>query len=307
MSSWKTRLAAVFGFCSIEESLSLDVSRNADKSVELAALKHKVAKENYYNDSKVEAANQKLTKRQEEYQQTFKPLLSDIDSLLSAEISYETISNSLESDAHLAELLLSNEANHYGYVGKKLISISLHYELLRRKILNGMPFDKELERMLKDAERPDLVLAAGPMQPFAERGVPSHTAARVEGFLLSQKIEEATKSVPLPQRKQWIDLFRFRTTLSPSDLASKRSEARKKASDFMNYIKEKDYLSALSLADEARVTLEKNDDPMLEDYRIAETAFREMVDPILATNMFLLYSNAVLTCSRFANVEKVIS
>lgn len=306
MSVWSARLAAILGLSTTDEGLSAESARNADGRARLAELRHNTLQEKGRFENAIEKELARVKSKQEEYHQAFKPLLSEFDDLASAAHSYEMISRLMENESFTAEHVQKKEAIHYGYVGKKLISISVNFEALKGKMNAGLPFVAELEATLEDSENEDLRKIATPLLPFAGDGVPSDAAARAEAFILSQTIEEAGKSIEQKPLKSWLDFLRFRSSLSPASLAENRLEARRHARDFMQSVKDKEYILALELVEKSKTILEKQHDPLLGEFRHNEEAFIRVVNPILAANMFVDYATANLTCNRFANVEKVV-
>lgn len=307
MSTLRSRLAAALGLSTTEDSLSAEIARNADGRARLAELEHTVMEEKYNNEKKIAQAEAAVKAKQERYDAQLKPSLEEFDSLCTAEHAYESIVRLIESEVFVTETLAKREADHYGYIAKKLISVSLHFEALRHKILAGLPFEKELEATLKDAERDDLNLVGAPLRAFATEGTPSDAAARAEAFILSQTIEQTGMAAEQKPLKGWLDFLRFRASLSPANMAENRILARRNAKDFMRYVKEKDYIQALSLVEKSKKLLEKQQDPLIEEFKANESAFRRVVDPILAANSFLMYGDAMLACTRYANVEQIIS
>lgn len=307
MSSLKSRLAAALGLSTTEEALSAEIARNADGLARLAELEHTAIEEKYNNEKKIDQIEAVVKTKQDRYDAELKPSLEEFDSLCTSEHAYESVVRLIESEVFVAETLAKREADHYGYIAKKLISVSLHFEALRHKIISGQPFEKELETTLKDAEREDLNLVGAPLRAFAAQGTPSDAAARAEAFILSQTIEQTGMAAEQKPLKGWLDFFRFRASLSPANMAENHILARRNAKEFMRFVKEKDYLQALTLVEKSKQLLEKQQDPLMEEFKTNEEAFRRVVDPILAANSFLIYGDAMLACTRYANVEQIIS
>lgn len=307
-STLLSRLSAILGFTTIEEGVSEEIIRNMKGRAQLAELECTVQEEKRANQQKIDAEAKIVENKQKGYAEELKPLLTEFDSLSMAEHFYDTSVHSMENEAYLADALLKKEGEHYGYLGKKLASVSLHLEFLRQEIESGRPFQEALQGLLKDAEDEDLRVVAGPLQRFAPTGKPSDLNVRHAAFSLSQVISKAgsATSVEEPVNK-WVNIFRFRTTVSPSKEEANCVQARKDARELMEHIRHREYAKGLEVVQRAKKELEARRDPVLEEFKDMEAKFRQQVDPIVAADVFLMYSSSWLTCTRFASVEKVIS
>eukprot|EP00796_Vickermania_ingenoplastis_P004417 gene4417-3216_t len=307
MSTLTSRIAAMLGLASKDEALSVEVARNAAARAHLAEQRHHALEEKLINQQKIEQEEQRVKMSQNAYQQQAAPLIAEFDSLAPAGHSYESFVRWMGSHAHMAQMIADREGDHYGFIGKKLISVSLHFKALKEKVISGEPFQKELEATLEDAERDDLRVVATSLREFASSGVPTDIAARAEAFILSQSMEGTFKTEEQQPLHKWLDFLRFRTSLSPTDLEENRLQAHRNAKAFMEYTKEKEYIRALEVVEKHRKLLGNQQDPMMREFNDHEKAFRTVVDPIIATKMFLMYGDAAITCRRFANVEQLLS
>lgn len=307
-STFFSGLSAILGFTTIEEGVSEELIRNAQGRAQLAELERVVQVEQRENKEKIDAATKLVKSKQEGYAAEVRPFLNEFDSLFPAEHFYERSAQTVENGVHFVDNLLQQEGRRYGYVGKKLASVSLHVEHLKQEIWSGKPFHEALEGLLEDAEDEDLRIMARPLRTFDTKGTPSDLHVREAAFTLSQIIAKAGAATSTEKSyNRWLDVFRFHTTLSPSKEEENRLEARKHANEFMRYVRSNQYAKGLEVVQRVRKLIEERCDPVLKDFTEMDAIFRQQVEPIVASKMFLMYTSSWLDCARYACVEKVIS
>lgn len=307
-SSFLTKLSAIVGLTTIEEGLSEERIRNSQGKAQLAQLEVSLQEEATQNTRIIEAQEKLVEAKQAAYTAEVEPLLSQFDELSAAEHFYDTSSRIVENEMYLTDMILNKEVENYGYLGKKLASLSLHFEYLRQEITSGKPFHLALQGLLKDAEDKDLEVMAGPLQNFAMRGTPSDFNVRHAAFMLSQTMTKAGSSISEEKNmNKWLAMLRFHTTLSPAKEEANYAQARKDAKRLMGYVRNKEYGKSLEIVENGRKQLEERNDPVLAEFNDMEAAYRREVIPVMTADLFLTYGSCWLNCRRFANVEKVIS
>lgn len=306
MSSFTSRLAAAFGLLSIDDVLSPERLQVAQLELTLSEKKQHAFEARVKNEQAIAASEESVKSLQKEFHDTLQPLHERTDALIPGEISYDHSVHLLESEARTMEAVLQRDHEQYGFIGKKLVSLGLNFESLKRKLLSGEPFEKELKATLEDTHSDVWKSVAAPLQRFASEGIPSHALARAEAFLIFQLLEEAGRK---PQRKhtRWLDFFRLSVPESDTSGDERRAKAHQLAEDIMQSVKEKEYAAALESVHESKFFLQKWNESLLDRFAVNEASFRKTVVPLMASRSFLMYGSAALTCGRFANVEMIIS
>lgn len=307
-SSFLAKLSAIVGFTTIDEGLSEEKIRNSQGKAQLAELEISLQNEAIQNSKAIEAKEKLVEAKQAGYTAEVEPLLTEFDALSAAEHFYDTSSRIVENEMFLTDMILNKEVENYGYLGKKLASLSLHLEYLRQEITSGRPFHLALQGLLQDAEDADLEVMARPLQEFAAKGTPSDLNVRYAAFVLSQTMAKAGSSISEEKNvNKWLAMLRFHTTLSPAKEETNYAQARKDAKELMRHVRNKEYGKSLEIVTNGRKMLEERNDPVLAEFYDMEAAYRREVVPVMAANLFLTYGNCWLNCRRFASVEKVIS
>lgn len=206
----------------------------------------------------------------------------------------------------MMEHLRERELEEYGYIGKKLASVSLHFEALRNRMHSGRDFSNELSAALEDAESDDVRLVAAPLQPFAKQGIPRLSDIQVTAFNLACAMEQMGKATVRAPTRNWLDWFRVETWHSPADLERYRNRAQQAARTFSQHITSGQFAEAIAMAEDVVHGAHEQHDAAAEELDAALMMFRHTVVPTLAANIFLSYASASLNASRFACVESLL-
>ncbi|ESL09999.1 hypothetical protein TRSC58_02273 [Trypanosoma rangeli SC58] len=293
-------------FFTPDEAFSRERVRNEIARGNLSTARLQCRSEEEAHAAEVKRLDDELREKRESFAAAAKPLLEEFDDVSLAQHYYQEVSNIVASHLHVVTQLAENEFNEFGYISKKLISVGLNLEALKCRMTSGAPFQKELDTALKDTESSDLAIVATPLHQV--RCIPPAARVRATAFELARAIEEAGKGARLQEPvRGWLDLFKFRTSFSPTMLEARQVEARRAAKQFLGYIEGGEHHKALSVAEDVYVKASCEvgaaNAALLEQ---AFGAFRDTVLPMIASDVFLRYARASLDASRFACVEKML-
>ncbi|RHW72957.1 hypothetical protein DPX39_040008700 [Trypanosoma brucei equiperdum] len=291
-------------FTPSERLLSREMVRNEIARTKLSAarLQHEAEKE--FMEKEMQKIDNEMRAKEESYAAQAKPLLDDFNDISLAQHYYQEVGTTLASQVHLVSQRVERELEEFGYTSKKLISVGLNYEALKRKMKAGLPFNEELSAVLKDAESEDVNLVAAPLKYI--NSIPSPAVVRVTAFNLGRAIVEAGKAPAAEPVRGILDFFKFRTSLSPTMLVSRQLRALKSEAEFLRFVERGEYHRALSLAEDVYAGLKREgvkDAAVLDE---AFGAFRRTVLPTVAGDMLLRYCAASLCAARFACVENML-
>ncbi|KPI88242.1 hypothetical protein ABL78_2666 [Leptomonas seymouri] len=306
MTSLKNRLAAMLFFSDPDEALTAEKARNAEaraKATEIR-LQHSQAERDFKD--KVEQMNDQIKRQRERYTRQAAPMLKEFDDIAISQHYYQEVASSVSAQENFVDQMVQREAQQFGYMSKKLISVGLNFEALRQKMRSGAPFAQELRAALDDAESEDLNVMSVPLQHFSERGVPKPTLVRAAAFDLARSIEETGKAPVQQPVRSWIDLLKFRTAFSPSTVDQNEVRARRTATQFTRYVENNQFADALSLAEDAAKWTRSEKDASLEHFYSAYQRFRQAAVPAITAEIFLAYASASLNASRYACVEHTL-
>ncbi|KAF8277009.1 hypothetical protein TcBrA4_0125630 [Trypanosoma cruzi] len=293
-------------FFTPEEVFSREHVRNEIAREKLSRAKLQRKSEEEAHMAEMERLDNELRGKRELFADAAKPLLEEFDDVSLAQHYYQEISNIVTSHLHIVSQLADREFSEFGYVSKKLISVSLNLAALKCCMMGGVPFERELNTLLKDADSSDLSIVATPLCHV--QSIPPAANVRATAFDLARAIEEVGKDGPTREPvRGWLDLFKFRTSFSPTMLETRQIEARRAAKQFLSHIERGEHDKALFLAEDAYVKVGHEvsaaNAVLLES---AFGAFRDTVLPVIASDVFLRYARASLDASRFACVEKML-
>ncbi|KAG8349108.1 hypothetical protein TRVL_00060 [Trypanosoma vivax] len=292
-------------FMPAEKALSEEMVRNESARLQLssARLQRKMEETNF--NSEVKKMDESLRVKQENFATSAKPMLDEFNSVSLAQHYYQEVLNTVASQSHLVSQIAEREFGQYGYISKKLVSFSLHFEVLKRRMTAGEPFNRELSRVLHDADSEDLNLVAAPLKQVDT--IPSQAAARATAFDLAQAIMESGKAPAQEPVRGWLDLLKFRTSRNPVTLQQREASARRAAEALISYVKQGELHQALRHAEAVYGEMQHLGlaNSLLLDNALV--AFKEAVLPNIAADMLLRYSRASLNACRYACVEKMLS
>ncbi|CBZ30525.1 conserved hypothetical protein [Leishmania mexicana MHOM/GT/2001/U1103] len=306
MTSWKDRIAAVLFFSDPEEALTAEKMRNAEamaKATE-ARLQHNLD-EREVQEKMLQLEN-RIKSQRERYARQAAPMLKEFDDIAISQHYYQEVGNSVSAQETFVDQMAQRETQQFGYISKKLISVSLNFEALRQQMRSGQPFARELKATLDDAESEDLNVMSEPLRAFADRGVPKPTLVRAAAFDLARSIEETGKAPMQQPVLGWLDLLKFRTAFSPSTVDQNEVRARRAAAQFTRFIEQKQYASALALAEEVDTWTRNEHDASVEYFNNSYRSFRQATLPVITAEIFLAYAAASLNASRAACVEHML-
>ncbi|ORC93820.1 uncharacterized protein TM35_000016970 [Trypanosoma theileri] len=293
-------------FLTPEEALSRERVRNEIAREKLSGARLQRAGEEEHYEAEVKHLNDELQAKRDSFAAVARPLLTEYDDVFLAQHYYQEVSNILEGHVRVMSQLADRELEGYGYVGKRLVGAGLHLEALRVRLARGEPFRRELSAALRGASSPDLAVVAAPLMAVGDRGVPPPAALRATGFDLARAVEAAGSGPARGPPRGWLDLLKFRTSLSPTMLEMRQAQARRAAAHFLAHVEKGEYRQALDVAETIHAEAMREGVPNAELLDSAFTAFRNTVLPALAADMFLRYSRASLDSARYACVEKML-
>lgn len=306
MTSWKDQIAAVLFFRDPEEALTAQKMRNAEAMAKATEVRLQYHQDEREVKEKMLQLENRVKAQRERYARQAAPMLKEFDDIAISQHYYQEVGNSVSAQETFVDHMAQRETQQFGYISKKLISVSLNFEALRQQIRSGQPFARELKAALDDAESEDLNVMSEPLRAFADRGVPEPTLVRAAAFDLARSIEETGKA-PLQQPVLgWLDLLKFRTAFSPSTVDQNEVRARRAAAQFTRYIEQKQYASALALAEEVDTWTRNEHDAAVEYFNNSYRSFRQATLPVITSEIFLAYAAASLNASRVACVEHML-
>ncbi|CAJ1023744.1 hypothetical protein Q4I30_003407 [Leishmania utingensis] len=306
MTSLKDRIAAVLFFGNPEEALTAEKVRNAEAMTKATEVRLEHNQDEKEFKEKVLQLDKRIKAQRERYARQAAPLLKEFDDIAISQHYYQEVGNSVTAQEAFVGQMAQRETQQFGYVSKKLISVSLNLEALRQQMLSGQPFMRELKAALDDAESEDLNVISEPLRAFADRGIPKPTLVRAAAFDLARSIEETGKS-PVPQPVLgWLDLFKFRSAFSPSTVGQNEVRARRTAALFTRYVEQNQYASALALAEEVDTWTRNERDSSVEYFNNSYKSFRQATLPTITAEIFFAYTTAFLNASRIACVEQML-
>lgn len=306
MSTFMQRLGSMLFFTDPDDALAAEKARNEEARAKLAAARLEHSGEERVFDSQMSRFDQQLKDKRDAYAATAKPMLEEFDDIAISQHYYSEVSSLVKGQESMMEMIRERELGEFGYMSKKLISVSINFEALKKKLTAGQPFAGELSSALADAESADLDMMSAPLRAFAASGVPNATVVRATAFDLARAIEETGKAPVQEPMRGWLDLLKFRTSFSPTTTEQHQARARKTALSFMQHIEMSDYPKALEVADGVSRAVKREKDATHEFFASSYEGFRKTVVPVIASDIFLAYAQSSLDASRFACVEKML-
>lgn len=305
MASLWQRVGSILFFSDWQDALAFERARNEEARAKVAAarLEHS-AKEREFEEEMAKL-DEEIRRKRDAYASAAKPLLAEFDDIAISQHYYQEVMNSVTGQVPMVDMLRERELGAFGYMSKKLISVSLNFEALQTKLRAGMPFVKELSSALDDAESADLDLMSAPLKAFAPNGVPKPEVVRSAAFNLARAIEETGRAPVQEPVRGWLDLLKFRTSFSPSAAEQQQTRARKEAALFMEHMEMGEYPSALEVADGVYQNVRAEKDATYEFFNTSYESFRKAVIPVIASDVFLAYAQSSLDASRYACVERL--
>ncbi|CCW67159.1 unnamed protein product [Phytomonas sp. Hart1] len=286
--------------------LSDRVLRNEEARLRLATARVEHQERERAHEAKLAALDHDLHAHQERYAEQARPLLQEFDDVAVAAHYYEEVKHFLISQRAMVGKLAADELGHFAYLSKKLLSVSLNFEALRRRLRSGEPFRTELQALLDDAENDELRLIAAPLFSFAAKGAPQGEAVRAAAWGLARAIEETGRAPAQEPVRGWLNFLKFRTTFSPTTVQMNQILARGRAQVFMRHMNTADYPNALKAAEEVFESLDKENEATYDTFLATYRSFRRVIFPHIAANIFDMYAQSSLNDSRFASVESVL-
>ncbi|GET92481.1 hypothetical protein, conserved [Leishmania tarentolae] len=307
MTSWRDRIAAVLLFSETEEALTAERMRNAEALAKATEARLQHNQEEREVQEKILQLENRIKAQRERYARQAAPMLKEFDDIAISQHYYQEVGNSVSAQEAFVDQMAQRETQQFGYISKKLISVSLNFEALRQQMRSGKPFAQALKATLDDAESEDLNVMSEPLRAFADHGVPKPTLVRAAAFDLARSIEETGKA-PVQQPVQgWLDLLKFRTAFSPSTVDQNEARARRTAAQFTRYIEQNQYARALALAEEVGTWTRNEHDVSVEYFNNSYKSFRQATLPLITAEIFLAYAAASLNASRMACVEHMLT
>ncbi|KAG5494142.1 hypothetical protein JKF63_01977 [Porcisia hertigi] len=306
MASWRERISAALFFSDPEEALKAEKARNAEAMVKASELRLQHNEKERDLKEKMLQLDNRVKAQREGYARQAAPMLKEFDDIAISQHYYQEVGNTMTAQEGFVDQMAHRELQQFGYVSKKIISVGLKFEALRRQMRSGQPFQRELRAALDDAESEDLNIISVPLCAFADRGVPTPTLIRAAAFDLARSIEETGKAPVQQPVLGWMDLLKFRTAFSPATVDQNEVRARRTAAQFTRYIEQNEFASALALAEEVDTWTCNERDASLEYFNHSYKSFRHVALPAITAEIFLAYAAASLNASRFACVEHML-
>lgn len=306
MTTLRQRLASLLFFSDVEEALSAERARNEAARAKLSATRLKYNGEERELEAQVNRLDGEIKAKRETYARKAKPMLVEFDDIAISQHYYQEVSNSITAQEGVLDEMSQRELGEFGYISKKLISVSINFEALKQQLLSGKPFSDELRAALEDAESDDLFTMAAPLASFADSGIPRSPAVRAMAFDLARAIEETGKAPVQEPVRGWLDFFKFKTSFSPTAAELNQARARRTALSFINKIEMEEFSEALEVADEVFRNVRREKDASFAFFNSSYQSFRETVIPKVASDIFLAYAQASLDAARYACVERML-
>lgn len=306
MSTLAQRIGSALFFSDPKDALAFEHARNEEARSKVAAARLQHSSEEREFEDQMAAMDDEIKRKRDSYAARAKPMLAEFDDIAISRHYYEEVINAVSGQESMVEMMRERELGEFGYMSKKLISVSLNFEALKGKLKAGAPFERELASALEDAESADLNLISAPLKAFASQGVPKPAAVRATAFDLARAIEETGKAPVQEPVRGWLDLLKFRTSFSPTTAEQHQARARRTALSFMHHIEMGEYPSALEVADGVFAHVKEEKDATHEFFNSSYENFRKTVIPAIASDIFLAYAQSSLDASRYACVERML-
>lgn len=238
-----------------------------------------------------------------------KPLLERYDSISLAKHYFSETLNLVAQQEYGITNLQERETSNYGYQSKKLISVGLSLETLRRRLTEGKPFAQELKALVDDADSADVAIISAPLQSVASVGLPKLSELRSTALSVATAMEESARFRPSSVGAGWFDMLKFRSVVQPGTSQTHQMQlamARDAAQLFLAKVDKEDWSGALKLAEKDFSQSTTAASVRDAAYQSALDNFKRVALPQTAATQFLDYATASLTCTRMAYVEQML-
>jgi hypothetical protein len=319
---WTDPSAAVMDEALRNEALraQVDAARRRLSEAQVTAAQDAVARTNQY------------VALRSGFLQTAEPALDALDMLDTAKIVYDQLEGSMSEWSQQIRMAGQQELQQYGYQSKMLKSLSLSYESLRHRLIEGQPYGKHLEAVsseLTDASANEVTCVVPLLRPTSESGVATRhqleeaakrLVASVDAVRLAESQHHAASSAALANKpprdepfearaKRWFGTLRYENPVAAANEAREavkttlttQADERAAADSVLAHIRRNELGDALG-------PLEKLRDSSSSLLIGAEaTNAIHMVQGRLVADLALRYSDSMIAIRRFSFLESMIT
>jgi hypothetical protein len=308
-TTWSNRAVhEVTHFNDVAEYVAADVAENQSLRERIAEARALEAQRRAARKLQVDDEKRQTAELRKGFALQAKPLLERYDSISLAKHYFSETLNLVAQQEYGITQLQERETGNYGYQSKKLISVGLSLDTLRRRMTEGKPFAQELKALVDDADSADVAIVSSPLQGVAAIGLPKLSELRTSALAVATAMEESAKFRP-SGAPGWFDMLKFRSVVQPGTPQTHQMQlamARDTAQLFLAKVDKEDWSGALKLADKEFSQSTTSASVRDAAYQSALDDFKRVAMPQTAATQFLDYATASLTCTRMAYVEQML-
>lgn len=293
-------------FNDVEEYVQAELAENEKLRERIAEARGLEAQHRAARKVQIDEEKRQTSELRKGFALQAKPLLERYDSISMSKHYYGETLNLVAQQEYGITQLQERETSNYGYQSKKLISVGLSLETLRRRMNEGKPFAQELKALVEDADSGDVAIVSAPLQGVAGVGLPKLSELRAAALSVATAMEESAKFRPSAGAPGWFDKLKFKTVVQPGTSQAHQMQltvARDTAALFLSKVDEEDWSGALRVADSQNVTSTTSRDAA---FQASLDEFKRVAMPKTAATQFLDYATASLTTTRVAFVEQML-